>query len=203
MPVKGDSDITLVFGFPGFGKSSYVEHVISSLGRVVVYDIRGEYNLPCVSGNPSALFLALQRLDNLNFRIAFRPDDFSKGKFASVCKLISNFRGLTFVVEEFSNFSTASWSPPEFGRLVTQSRHYGLKVIVVSQRPQDCDMKVRDCSTEMVCFYLHNQKSLDYIGARMPDAHVIPSLKKLQYLHWRIGEKKSSIRTLPFRRRSV
>lgn len=146
-PAKGcdnEANIIAIMGASGCGKSHYMKGRLKALkpDRLIIWDAREEYGelaTPCTS-----LGEVLKGLrSGKRLRLAFRPKTMDekklREKFAALCSMVFAAGNLTFIAEELSDVTSASWAPGPWRQISTQGRHRGLYVFGTSQRPASID----------------------------------------------------------------
>ena len=136
--------IEAVMGASGCGKSHYIKGCIKKAKphRLIIWDAREEYgDFATPTSSLSDLLKGLRSGKRL--RLAYRPktmdEKLLKSKFEAVCKLVFAAGNLTFIAEELSDVTSASWAPGPWRQISTQGRHRGLTVYGTSQRPASID----------------------------------------------------------------
>jgi hypothetical protein len=135
-------DLRAYIGSTGSGKGVSVrEHLKASKpDRLVVWDPLHEY------GGFGRTVTTIAELANAmkapKFALCFNPgpdvDAYAK-KFDLVCRAVFAAGRCTFLVEELSQVTKASWAPQSWRNVTKRGRHQGLRVIGCTQRPADTD----------------------------------------------------------------
>ena len=135
-------DLRAYIGSTGSGKGVSVrEHLKATKpDRLVVWDPLHEYG---GFGRTVATIPELcQALKAQRFAVCFNPgpdvDSYAK-KFDLVCRAVFAAGRCTFLVEELSQVTRASWAPQSWRNVTKRGRHQGLRVIGCTQRPADTD----------------------------------------------------------------
>ncbi len=135
-------DLRAYIGSTGSGKGVSVrEHLKATKpDRLVVWDPLHEYG--GFGRTVTTIPELCQALKAPRFAVCFNPgpdvDSYAK-KFDLVCRAVFSVGRCTFLVEELSQVTRASWAPASWRRITKQGRHQGLRVIAATQRPADTD----------------------------------------------------------------
>jgi len=145
------ASIEIYVGAAGSGKSTAVKARLSAApasARIII-DPDGEYGrFGTVAPNLAAAVDALAK-NGPDPTVIFRPSfDRAIGirQFSFLCALAWRYaergRPLLFVVDELSEFTTASEAPAEWRRIVKRGRKAGLSIIAAAQRPAEIDKTI-------------------------------------------------------------
>ncbi len=135
-------DLRAYIGSTGSGKGVSVrEHLKATKPeRFVAWDPLHEYG--GFGRTVSNLAELVQAMKAPRFALCFNPggdvDAYAK-KFDVVCRAVFAAGRCTFLVEELSQVTKASWAPQSWRNVTKRGRHQGLRVIGCTQRPADTD----------------------------------------------------------------
>lgn len=135
-------DLRAYIGSTGSGKGVSVrEHLKATKPeRLVVWDPLHEYG--GFGRSVSSVAELCQALKGQRFAVCFNPGpDVTTyaDKFDLVCRAVFAAGNCTFLVEELSQVTRASWAPQSWRNVTKRGRHQGLRVIACTQRPADTD----------------------------------------------------------------
>lgn len=136
-------DLRAYIGSTGSGKGVSVrEHLKATKpDRLVVWDPLHEYG--GFGRTVTTIPELCQALKAPKFAVCFNPgpDDGKRHAklFDLVCRAVFSAGRCTFLVEELSGVTSASWAPQAWRNITKRGRHQGLRVIGCSQRPADTD----------------------------------------------------------------
>lgn len=150
-------DLRAYIGSTGSGKGVSVrEHLKATKpARFVAWDPLSEYGgFGRVVRTIPELCAALKAE---RFAVCFNPGpdvDQYAAKFDLVCRAVFAAGRCTFLVEELSQVTRASWAPQAWRQITKRGRHQGLRVIGCTQRPADSDKDFLSGVTYVRCFGL-------------------------------------------------
>ena len=132
--------VCIISGKHGSGKTQLAEILCRNWRRLIVYDTLGEHT-------DGVMFEDLQRLKGFwnkvhhgNFRILYRPLH-PKGDFDSICKLVIEYKPLTFVVENLDWYCRPPISPA-FQKIIQKGCHDQIQLIGTTRRPDEIDKRL-------------------------------------------------------------
>lgn len=154
-----------VFGRSGSGKSTFVKNLIKNDQRLIIFDTQEEYNLKKCYSLPEVLKAVKQK--PLNFKLSYVPqgvDSYPKHLHA-LSKLIFAINApykqglssslLTFVVEELNQsypVHNLKANLTGFRDVCSRGRHFGIRLIGVSQRYAEVNKNFTENCTTSVFF---------------------------------------------------
>ena len=149
--------LTAAIGASRSGKSAFVMHEIKSQQRVMVWDVKGEYDgfLQCRS--KAELIKAIKR-SGKKARIAFVPPNLSDFDFFCRCaqawvkQNFSRSLNCALVFEETADVTSPAKAPQSYGILLRRFLSYGVDIFAITQRPAESDKTaVGNASIVLVC----------------------------------------------------
>lgn len=189
---RPDGILAILIGVSRSGKSVYlkaiIEQVLRELGRVVVFDPKGEYVRECgFTGcySREKFVSALARAGNGPAKIAFVAIE--KDDFQFFCRVARKFNKVArsgIVCEELANVTNAGAATGEWGKMVSQSLAEGPIIIGTVQRGQEVDKSIINNAT-----YVHvtRHSTIDdrkYVAKKLGvPLEYIPDTK-LHFLQW-------------------
>lgn len=178
--------IVAVVGKTGYGKSYLVKSSIVHADRCVVFDLQGEYDFPdfiIISDFNSFKEHMKVHHDDDFLKIICRFDNLDDYETAfEICYIVGQ---MIVVIEEVSNFSSASGTTPVLEKLIRFGRHTGLSVVGISQRFADMSLLFRNNLDLLICFNLSAPNDIKYL-AELPyvgeQAEKVSTLGPHEYL---------------------
>ncbi len=149
--------LTAAIGASRSGKSAFVMNEIKSHKRVLVWDVKGEYDgfLQCRS--KVELARAAKR-SGVNAKIAFIPPELSDFDYFCECAQLwvelnySRSRNCALVFEETADVTSPGKAPQSYGILLRRFLSYGVDIFAITQRPAESDKTaVGNASIVRVC----------------------------------------------------
>lgn len=155
-----DAQIVAVIGASGMGKSSYIKgDLLRSYDRLLIWSPLEEtdkYAGFCkgvvIRGKITALITAVKANTKSIVYVPTGSSSDVKKQFDDFCAVAWTMEGATVLVEELSQVTMASWSPPAWRKLSTAGRHKGMKLIGTAQRPASIDKDFLGNCTEIRCY---------------------------------------------------
>lgn len=182
------SDVIMVLGKRGHGKSTWVSRYIKTLRRVLVYDTLVEPTYKELEHiHDFVEFVKRLAKNPPYFRIAYHDfgdismeEDFDR--FIRACLAIEN---ITVVVEEVDLFASSHSMPIPLQRLVSIGRHKEISFIAISRRPHAVHPLIRSQTNRMISFKQTEPRDIDYLRELIGEkADQIPKLSKYKFVEW-------------------
>jgi len=151
-----------MLGAKGTGKSYQAEILFRKAPRAIVNDTNWEYKIGYVVSSRAELIKYLKR--NRRFRVCFRP--LEESDFELLCEVVQAKGNLLLVVEEASTYSGSLHVDPEFRKIISRNRHYGVDLVYTAQRIQDVSKKLTAQTDEFYLFRMVEPRDLDEIEKR-------------------------------------
>lgn len=219
-----DAPMTLIVGQRGSGKSTLMNEILDREGgRQIVFDpvARSPQQRAHYKRRGYKLCTCYRELRNellLNYRgfeIVYAPD--SDSQIEALDELAADLLELqrmeldgketvprrswiTLAIDEMSNAYPSTGMKAEFkafGKVCSEGRHWGIRVIGATQRPKEVRVKFRSGCTERAFFRLTDGTDLKAVKELISEEYVkeISELEKLHYI-WKdengISRKKTS-----------
>jgi len=199
MAVDRKAKIWAIMGQSGTGKGLWVKAELrrQKPKRILILDPQDEYGEFAEAVDAAGLARAVIQAGAAKpFKVRYVfPKDCTKEHFARIfnlaCKLCYSAGDCAFLVEELSNFTTASYGPPLWRRMCNSGRHEGVWVIGCSQFPAQVDKSFLSNATMVHCGWLGEEPHRKAIAQRM-DVHpdMIKRLPDLHYLEWHREDRR-------------
>lgn len=198
MAVENKAQIWAVMGQSGTGKGLWLKSELRRLKprRIIILDPQDEYGAfgQAVSAADLArIVTAAGAAKPFAVRYVFPKSctaEHFRRIFDLVCKLAYGAGNCALLVEELSNFTTASWGPPLWRRMCNSGRHEGVWVIGCSQFPAQVDKSFLSNATLIHCGWLAEAPHRKAVAGKMdinPD--VIGRLPDLYYVEWHRSDR--------------
>jgi energy-coupling factor transporter ATP-binding protein EcfA2 len=206
-PIK-PRDVVTIVGKRGTGKSTCAKYLCKALRehqqRVLVFDPHDEYSVkarrkPEVRLGPlrnrihlEELLLQPELLDANDLSLAVVPSsnpEVMAVQFTELVELVENTGDLVLVADELGDFEV--YCRPIINRLATQSRHWSVCCVLVSQRMIHIPKTARTQSSHLVTFLQTDPEDLDAIAALVGRhggkefAESVSRLRAGEWKHWR------------------
>jgi hypothetical protein len=200
MAVENKANIWAVMGQSGTGKGLWLKSELRRLKprRILILDPQDEYGkfaqVVTGAGELARVITAAGADKPFAVRYVF-PKSCTANHFAKIfdlaCRLAYGAGNCAFLVEELSNFTTASWGPPLWRRMCNSGRHEGVWVIGCSQFPAQVDKAFLSNATLIHCGWLGELPHRKAIATKMnisPD--MINDLPDLYFLEWHRADRR-------------
>jgi len=86
------------------------------------------------------------------------------------------------MIDEAWRYVTGRRYPDEVANCVQAGGHHGLECCFNTQRPHEIHEAIKNECSELVCFTLHGDKSLDWIKSQGLNPEEVTHLEKLQFV---------------------
>lgn len=200
MAVDNKAQIWAVMGQSGTGKGVWIKSELKRLKprRILILDPQDEYGAFAIAVTSAAemarLVTAAGESGSFKVRYVF-PKSCTADHFARIfdmaCRLAYGMRNCVFLVEELSNFTTASWGPPLWRRMCNSGRHEGVHVIGCSQFPAQVDKSFMSNSTMVHCGWLGEEPHRKAIATKMNISQdTINELPDMHYIEWHREDRR-------------
>lgn len=177
------TEVILVVGKRGTGKTTWARDFVSQKTRVIVADA-GFGEFPFQEINDFGTFCASISRSGF-FRLSYTPMGWEWPHVLNAAMAAGRDGGpLWLVLEEASRLP-----PPraceEYERLLIMGRHYGVNLLALSTRPAHLPPDYRSQATKVIAFRQHEERDLDYLAGIMGDrAKALPGLKGHDFIEW-------------------
>lgn len=195
---------TIVLGISGSGKSTLTKAIANSFPRLLIVDTMSEYETDpddFIATNPAELgeLAKLTITHKPKFiRILYRPN-FSldpRDELETIARTLYEVRNFHLLIEEFPEYSNASFMPLSLKRLVLTGRKLGLGVTATSQRPAETPKTFISQCSHVYCARFDEPNDVKYLE-KMFGSNFINSMRKLkkyEFLHYERGGKIALVR---------
>ena len=191
------SDVRLILGKRGSGKSWALREMIRGEPRVLLYDTLHEpaYDeFRRIDKFPELCKLLIENPPI--FRVAYSWDGVAEHEtdFDRACHAVFACRGLTFAVEEVEMFTSPSFIPKSLRKIVSLGRHRELSLWIATRRPKEVHPLIRSQANRVVSFSQSEPADLEWCRQVMGDmTDGLPQLdpNKHQSVTWYDRPQKS------------
>ncbi len=194
MAVDNEARIWAIMGQSGTGKGLWIKSEMRRLKppRILILDPQDEYGAfaPAVTSAKALVETVLAAGEHKPFKVRYVfPKSATREHFARIfdlaCRLAYGARNCAFLIEELSNFTTASFAPPMWRRMCNSGRHEGVWIIGCSQFPAQIDKSFLSNATLMHVGFLGELPHRKAVAQRMDiDPDMIRNLPDLHFLEW-------------------
>jgi hypothetical protein len=199
MAVENKAQIWAVMGQSGTGKGLWIKSELRRLKpkRILFLDPQDEYGAFGVGVTSAAELARVVVAAGAHKPFAVRyvfPKSCTADHFAKIfdlaCRLVYAAGNSAFLVEELSNFTTASWGPPLWRRMCNSGRHEGVWVIGCSQYPAQVDKAFLSNATLVHCGWLGEEPHRKSVAIKMNvTPEMVNSLPDLHFLEWHRADR--------------
>ncbi len=194
MAVENKARIWAVMGQSGTGKGLWLKSQLRTLkpSRILILDPQDEYGAFAVAVTSAKAMAEAVAAAGANgpYRVRYVfPKTCDAKHFAKIfdlaCQLAYASRNCVFLVEELSNFTTASYAPPLWRRMCNSGRHEGVHVIGCSQFPAQIDKSFLSNATLMHVGFLAKESHRKSVAECMDiKTDQIKALPDLHFMEW-------------------
>lgn len=182
------TEIMVVCGQKGSGKSHLAEVVCKNIDRILIYDTLHEH------GAIAKPTYTPPKEENLNGKVVFQPLNRSRELFDQVCGEVWKRGNICFMVDECDRFAS-KFEPltPNFDNLVNLGRHRRCGLICVTRRLARLHNDIISQADSVVSFYQYLNRDVDTLAENLGDqAEIARNLSKDRhnYLHFKEGTIK-------------
>jgi len=183
-----NSEITLILGRRGCGKTTLAKTMLAQKKRLIIFDPHGEYKIGLVARDfkEFSSYLLKERF-NPNMKITYVIDEEDINFiFYMTCKMVYEIPDCTFVIEEIGRFVTPISFPKSFDRLIRFSRHKDISIIGITQRATDIPRILRSQANMICTFQQIESGDLKYLEKFLDadDIKAIRAFDKFEYLEF-------------------
>lgn len=190
------TDIFLVLGRRGCGKSYLARRLQEAYPRKVIFDTLGEYThdngIICHSFEEFGQKILETEKEN-SFTIIFQFDVENENQVAEFNQALRVlfYRGnVLIVIEEVQNFSSPHAMPHWLKSSLLTGRHRGLALMFTTQRPGECHKTIVSQANHVYCGSLHEKNDIDYVRSVLNDkAFQLVNLPERKFLYFSPGKE--------------
>lgn len=182
MATREDGSLTVVTGKSRSGKSAWLKEQIKEDARVIVFDIKGEYDdemgFEVIDTFPD--LISRLKSEYGAARIAYRPMTPIKefGAWSKAAFIWCKMTECTIVAEELADVTSPAKAPDGWGQVCRQAQGFGAKIFAVTQRPSESDKTALGNATLIHCCQMVRANDRAYMAREMDcDEGKINSLK--------------------------
>lgn len=163
--IKKENYIMTIYGKKGSGKSYFAENFIKNLNRVIVWDTMRIFdnNFIVITSLKQLIkiFKKIKTNEIVNFRLSLR---LNKKYFDDINLFILNFQNITYIIDELQVFVSALKIPENLNELITESRHFEINLIFITQRPVFIPRIILANADYIVSFEINLKSDLDVLS---------------------------------------
>lgn len=205
--ILGPTDVTVILGQRGCGKSWLGKALASCYPRLVVIDRMREWNEDdadlCTDSFDVFTDFLRANLGARSYRVVFQFDVEATRKNETFSEVIrcSYYAsrlglGLCILIEEVHHFASPYFTDPWLFEAIMTGRHAGLAVIASSQRPASVSKALISQASHVFAGRLFEKRDTLYLRECIGnDALAVNTFPVRQFLHYSPGQKSKIIRT--------
>jgi DNA helicase HerA-like ATPase len=187
--------IMTIYGKKGSGKSFLAENFTEKLKRLIVWDTMRIFDkgyTPVYSFKSFLKYVKkIQNNDLIEFRLSLR---LNPAYFNEACKLLTTLDKLTFIIDELQVYVSALKIPDGLNELITESRHFEINLIFITQRPVFIPRIILANADYIACFEMQLKGDLDIISTyKYSNPEAIKALGDYQFYFIDLKRKKGYV----------
>ncbi|MGE4109030.1 MAG: hypothetical protein AB7F66_17665 [Bacteriovoracia bacterium] len=205
----GPTDVTVIFGIRGSGKSTLSRKLSSAYPRVVVIDPLGEWRSREATGRAhdfASFSAAYRAVDGLpSWRLVYEPNpslslEAQEAEFDATLRLLyldgrERQTGVCLVIEEVHLIAPISSMHHWFRQIVFTGRHAELAIIAGTQRPASVNKALVSQASHVFAGQLFESRDVRYLQETCSEAMArhTPHLQKLQFIGFTPGQELEQV----------
>lgn len=183
-----------LFGRRGVGKSTLAREIARHQARLLVWDYIGEYGPLAfrAEGNLQDLSAYLNQSRGQRFFAArYIPRVGDVEEFEAFCRTAYACRDTVIVVEEVAAVCSASYLPPNFGKIVRMGRHRGLGLLWCTQRLNEVSRTLTSLTDVWAGFSLSEPADLMALAQRCGREYAehVAKLPRFEWLGYNVDDQ--------------
>ena len=183
-----------LFGRRGVGKTTLARQIARHQARVLVWDYIGEYGPLAfrAEGNLREFAAYLSCARGQRFAAGrYIPRTGDVEEFEAFCRIAYSFNNAIIVVEEVAAVCSASYLPPEFGKIVRQGRHRRLGLPWCTQRLNEVSRTLTSLTDVWAGFSLSEPADLTALAQRCGRdyAEQVAKLSRFEWLGYNVDDQ--------------
>lgn len=174
------TEVVIVTGQRGNGKTTWARNYIKGLNRVIVLDKQsfGEFGIPLSPTFPD-LVKAVE--GKSFFRASYAPHTFEIPVVFDLARVVGPCH---LVLEEADQLDDPR-SFLEYDEAISRGRHYGISIVAISLYPTKLPYALRTQATRLISFRQVEPRAIKTLGEIIGDeAERLPFLEKFHYIDW-------------------
>lgn len=183
-----------IIGRKGSGKSTFARRMLEHCPRLFLFDVMGEHRwIPNTFRDIEKAdeFLAWGEREEY-FAGRYVPVGDVAEEFTELAEIVFEQGDMTFAVEEVPLLCSASYLPPEFGRLVRLGRHRQVNLVWTAQRAAEVSRTLTAMTDIFVLFSSTEPRDLEAIADRC-GAEIAQKVSRLglhDLIIWNVIERR-------------
>lgn len=191
------TEVFMVLGRRGSGKSYLGERIAEAYPRVVTFDSIHEYDARhgtvCTGFEAFALeIIRLKKSGIKNFRLIVQFDLEKKNNEAEFdeCLRVLYYHGGIFIrIEEIQNFSSPHSLPHWLTHCLTTGRHRSIGLLFLTQMPRYCNKALISQASHLFCGQMHENNDIEYARTVLGDrAYELQNIEPRKFLYFSPGK---------------
>ena len=178
---KLNDNVSLVIARRGWGKSTLIKNLLSSVDRFIIYDLEDEYKASEYNSTPVYNFTDLRYcIEHDEPRIIFKPKNAYIGSFEFFsCMIFLLARDYIIIIEEINRLMRSCLRLKYASDLVDRGRKRGIGLIGVCRRPFGIDKTYLSQCKNIILGFIFMPEDIQYIRAFTGD-DVIAEMNELR-----------------------
>ncbi len=202
------TDVFLVLGRRGCGKSYLARRLQTAYPRKVIFDTLGEYSssdgIICHGFDDfSQKVLETQNLNKFTLIFQFDIERENHSDEFNEALRVMYYRGSVLLcIEEVQNFASTHGMQVWLKNALLTGRHRKLGLLFTTQRPGECHKTIISQSNHVFCGSLHEKNDVDYVRSVLGEkAFSLSKLPERQFYYFQPGKSlqllSNSLKSLP------
>lgn len=181
----------VIFGKRGSGKTTLIKSQLSKIGRLMIYDVCGEYEEDTVQFVEGEFIKFVDYVEEQGqgfFHASFVPN-VPQVWIPYFLKTAWMAKNLTLILDEVDQYSSPTSVPNELQRNINLGRHQGLDIIASSRRPASVPRLLTSQASKLIAFQTNEPRDLAYIEEYCGKdfAEAVRTLPTYHFLSWSGG----------------
>lgn len=182
LPKLPHPDISIAIGSPGSGKTTVQAALARRFPRRLYWDPVRMFDDEGARDVRSASELLAAIKDRAPV-VRWLPRAKLRKEFEQFCIGARAMTDCAMVVDELATVSRSGAAPDEWGRALREHRHFRLRIIASTARPQESDKTILSCVTHAYLMKLQDEHDRRYICERLRvDPALFDQLPQYHYL---------------------
>lgn len=204
------TDLFMIFGKRGSGKSTLGKQLQKAFPRRIVLDLMHEYKADSKNKfsfevntveNLARVMIAIQKNGISKFEIIFKRPinrDLSESDMETLFQLVYNFGDVLLVIEEIHTYMKREWMPLWLKNLTTLGRHKGVGIMGTSQRPAEVSKTFVSMCSHVFVGRMFERNDVNYFlnSTNIPE-NKLRNIEPFHFFRVLNGELKGIVKTNP------
>lgn len=196
----------MIVGASGSGKSSFLRQEVDfKQSRIIAWDPEEDYKLPRVRDLKTFIALCKKAgFGKIRVALTVTPTMENFEQFAAFAFAIAHCKApMTVIADEIADVTRVSKASPQWGQLCRKGRKYGIRLMAITQRPQEADKTIFNQTRLKWCGALSSLAAYKYMAGEMDvpidEFKQLENIERKQVQYWlREGTKPAAKHTMRF-----